>query len=51
MTPREWIDRHFPGLHGSIPVTGYVHHASRVERTLGWILWIGLALVLVAGSL
>ena len=33
------------------PVSGYVHHASRVERRLGLILWIALAVVLVAGSL
>jgi hypothetical protein len=29
---------------------GYAQQAIRLERTLGWVLWIGLAIVLVMMS-
>jgi len=53
MNPRDWIEPPDPltALRQSTAASGYVHHAAKAERTLGWILWIGLAVVLVYSSL
>ena len=34
----------------TFPGRGYVPYAIRAERTLGWILWIALAVIIVVGS-
>ena len=52
MTTRDWIEPADPisVYRTSASVSGYVHQVSRAERTVGLILGIGLAVVLVVSS-
>jgi hypothetical protein len=50
MTPRPWTEPSDAAPQALDGVRGFVQQSARAERTLGWILWIALAAVIVVGS-